>query len=161
MRKYIESICEHCGDVYKTRNDEYKRKYEKNHQKKLCPQCSSLNFDGFIDTKGYVIKHWRTFPREKWEILKKMCKNNGQIKEHRALMAIFLNRPLMDNEIIHHKNGIKTDNRIENLEIISASEHQVFHMTELANANKKLQEENIRLREEISCLSEKLKQKVE
>lgn len=161
QRKYIESICVHCGESYKTRSDDYKRKYETNNQKKLCPACSSLNFNGYIETKGYVVKYWRTYPKEYWELLKKMCKSNGQIKDHRAIMAMYLNRPLSENEIVHHKNGVKTDNRVENLEIIAASEHQVFHMTELANANKKLQEENKKLREEMKCLYEKLKQKAE
>ena len=42
-------------------------------------------------------------------------------------MQNFLNRPLKKNELIHHKNHDKTDNRIENLEIIDKISHGKLH----------------------------------
>lgn len=42
---------------------------------------------------------------------------NGEMLEHVFIMTHFLKRPLKKGEIIHHKNGIRNDNRIENLEL--------------------------------------------
>jgi hypothetical protein len=50
-----------------------------------------------------------------------------QIKLHRYLMEQFIGRKLLPREIVHHINNNKLDNRIENLKMMSRSEHNIVH----------------------------------
>ena len=66
---------------------------------------------GAIDKKGYRI----------------LYKSGKHVREHRFLMEEHLNKKLDKLADVHHVNGNKLDNRIENLIILSHSEHTRYH----------------------------------
>jgi len=75
----------------------------------------------YISSDGYIMKHigFNSKRKSGWEDYR---------KEHILVMEQYLGRELNSNEIIHHINGIKTDNRIENLSLLQSSqEHKESH----------------------------------
>lgn len=70
---------------------------------------------GRIKTKQGYIRIWLSSSSFFYGMTDK-C--NHTVLEHRLVMAIHLNRCLLPWEVVHHKNGIKDDNCLENLELL-------------------------------------------
>jgi len=68
---------------------------------------------------------------EKDDPMRSMTQSNGKgyTLEHRLVMAYKLGRPLEKHETVHHINGIRTDNRPENLELRSGRHGRGVVMT--------------------------------
>lgn len=54
-------------------------------------------------------------------------KNGKNMLKHRWLMEQKLGRKLLRKEVVHHKNHDRSDNRLENLELMSATKHAKLH----------------------------------
>jgi len=88
-----------------------------------------LSFEHKKHIKNGMIKYWNEHRKE--QIQKNgyvtLSIENKKYYKHRLVMEKFLGRKLKKNEQVHHINGDKTDNRIENLEIIMLGKHQREH----------------------------------
>lgn len=133
-KKFVHSknICVNCNsnNYYKENREsviEKTVKYGKEKRRKAKglpldhPNLIAKKGDGHITSTGYkyITKKGHPNSRTCGGIRKNGKKHiyEGRIYEHTYVMSIHLGRPLTKNESVHHKNGVRHDNRIENLEL--------------------------------------------
>jgi len=122
---YIEVKCPECRKIKMQRRSSYNRGLNL-----LCRSCGSRSgmlkrgrIGRKIDSQsGYILV--MVHPNDPMRI---MTHKDGWCLEHRIIMARYIGRPLLKSEFVHHKNGIKSDNRIENLELISRQDHSILN----------------------------------
>jgi len=135
---FIFQACEQCGKGRWVEFPKEKTPY------RLCRQCSnhirrgenSRNWKGGrFHARGYMF-----IKLQPADFFYSMASPNGYVLEHRLVMARHLNRCLLSWEIVHHKNSVKDDNRLENLQLIKASSSHNTHVEqELKRQAKKIE----------------------
>ncbi len=108
-----------CGSIYKNKffrqSDEWKIKMSKRNTGKSNPHWKG----GFFVRRGYVYIYKPEHP---------FCGSTGYVKRSRFIMGKYLKRDVLPKEIIHHKNEIKDDDRIENLQLFdNIKGHSSYH----------------------------------
>jgi len=136
----IKSNCLICGK--ETRN--FPSRVKQGKGKYCSKECSNIASKGHIPwNKGKKLPHlsrehsptWkggRCIRKSGYVFIKTDAhpfKNNqGYVREHRLVMEKNLGRYLKPTEIIHHINGVPSDNRIENLVLTNNSKHTIHHL---------------------------------
>jgi hypothetical protein len=133
-RKRVIRECCICGKKVERKMNEAKRSVNA-----ICSrECLSAFRKTFIGEKstnwlggkrtqyGYVLIKRRGHPN---------ATKDGYVMEHRLKMSDKIGRPLENWELVHHKNGIRNDNRIENLELLTLQTH--FGEVSCPHCNKK------------------------
>lgn len=120
-------ICASCSETFvlrqtqgsKSANDNTYCSYECRWQ----AARSRDEYGRYLNAEGYVIldKRWsKKAPSRAVNgdgYVRLNLRRDGRVLEHRYVMEQTLGRDLLPDETVHHRNGIKTDNRLENLEL--------------------------------------------
>ena len=152
--KYIWHACEMCN------KEQWEQIVRGEPRYKKCHKCASASDERRANLRGELNNQWKGGRRKHGgyvEILLQpddffypMTDKTHYVREHRLVMAKSLGRNLHPWEVVHHKNGIRTDNRIENLQLISDLGHK--QLTMLENRIAKLEQKIKDLSTEIRLL---------
>ena len=126
--KYVWQTCKRCNEARWI----YLREYEKG-ENRHCMRCANIlkapkgdksrNWKGGRNAyNGYVISYVPD-----GDFFRSMANSKNYVMEHRLIMAKHLGRCLQTWEFVHHKNGKRNENRIENLELTTKSNHSKDH----------------------------------
>lgn len=122
--KYIYARCPDCE---KERWVSYR--YNPNMLSRCQPCSAKLQVgENAPRWKGGRIKHSEGYVELKLypdDFFFPMANANGYVAEHRLVMAKHLNRCLLPWEIVHHKNGTRDDNRLENLQLLPSRKYHI------------------------------------
>jgi hypothetical protein len=120
----INFVCKECGNTFYRSPSEIEKAKKHNSECKFCSKKC-----GYDHSRG---KQKKIVPLEEreWKHNRKgylsTTVRGKTVLQHRWIIEKHLGRKLKKIEIIHHLNGIKDDNRIENLAVCTNTTHHLF-----------------------------------
>jgi len=159
---HIWQACEVCG---KERWIEFF--LFKKGKRRCCPSCRNIlykeRYKYLLGQRGEKHNAWKGGYTRSFgylfiwvdpdDFFAPMRNSTGYVREHRLVMARHLNRCLLPWEVVHHKNSIRDDNKLENLELLPHPRHHLPD-SRLRQYAKQLEVENAKLKariEELEC----------
>jgi len=132
VNEFVWNACEDCG------KERWVRLYKNQPISTRCTHCCGLTRCKLnnLSQKGEKHPNWKGGKRKEsngyimvWlspdDFFHPMAKKkHNYILEHRLIMAKFLGRNLQTWEVVHHKNNIRDDNRLENLQLVQEMQHK-------------------------------------
>lgn len=108
----------------------------------MCRKCWVENPPSGVNSFGW--KNGKTKHHAGYMLISTSDGKIRQMLEHRYVMEKHIGRKLKKKEVVHHINGIKTDNRIDNLALYkNQSEHIKNHVIGENNPFSKLTNKNV------------------
>lgn len=127
-RLKVQVYCSRCDAPYWSSANHVFHQVQKGRYTGFCARHPVSEKQGRIDNHGYVEIHIDLLSPADRLLAEPMARMRGKyVSVHRLIMARHLGRPLTKNEIVHHKNGIRDDNRIENLVLRTTKNHGTGH----------------------------------
>jgi hypothetical protein len=112
-RKLSPIPCARCGMTFRPLNSRM-RFCGKKCATKTTAENRTTTKGWTRSSRGYILAYRPEHPR---------AGTTGYIMQHRLVMEEILGRPLRRAEVVHHRNGIRDDNRPENLELLTKKAH--------------------------------------
>lgn len=111
-RQVYSGYCSFCSALFYTIGSKHNAYCGNACGHKAYRGCRSHNWKGgrIKDSWGYIKVYTPGHLR---------ADSHGYVPEHILVMEKFIERPLKKKETVHHKNGIPSDNRIGNLELMT------------------------------------------
>lgn len=108
----------------KTKPQEVRKFLERNNAMRVFPTFRTGRQhhewkEKLIDADGYVIVHVPGHPYAR--------KGTDHVREHRLVMERHLGRHLLPTEVVHHKDKVKSNNDISNLQLFQSNGEHLAH----------------------------------